>query len=134
MPTHPIYICMLPDPAQEVIGKVHKNTAPALKILENEGFQFTGEVDIFEAGPVYSCEKQELRIVRESVKTTVYETTTNDIDSESFLIANTSKDYRICLGTLSIIPGRGIQISTEVASALKVQKGDEVRYVQLKSS
>ena len=66
MPTHPIYVPLLPKKAQEVIGKVHPNTEPALKLLESEGFAFNQEVDIFEAGPVVSCDKSEIRCVKES--------------------------------------------------------------------
>src|SRR5262249_22653987 len=38
MPSHPIYIPLLPKEAQAVIGQVHEQTRPALKILEDEGF------------------------------------------------------------------------------------------------
>ena len=40
MPKHPIYIPLLPEDAQKVIGEVHENTLPALKVLEKEGFEF----------------------------------------------------------------------------------------------
>ncbi len=55
MPKHPIYIPLLPAEAQEVIGRVHPDTEPALKMLEDEGFRRCGMVDIFEAGPVVRC-------------------------------------------------------------------------------
>ena len=38
MPKLPIYINLLSPEAQAVIGKVHDNTRPALKLLEREGF------------------------------------------------------------------------------------------------
>src|SRR5207302_321780 len=38
MPKHPIYIPLLPKDAQAVIGKVHEQTEPALRMLEAEGF------------------------------------------------------------------------------------------------
>ena len=37
MPDHPIYIPLLPYSAQEVIGKPHKESAPAVKNLKAEG-------------------------------------------------------------------------------------------------
>src|SRR5205807_6339316 len=51
MPTHPIYIPLLPKEAQEAIGQVQEQTRPAVKILEEEGFKVSGMVDIFDAGP-----------------------------------------------------------------------------------
>ncbi|MCB1308216.1 MAG: arginine N-succinyltransferase [Leptospiraceae bacterium] len=65
MPRHPIYMELLPDSARAVIGRVHPNTAPALRILEQEGFQKTGLVDIFDGGPIVSCDTRSLRCVRE---------------------------------------------------------------------
>src|SRR5262245_16503826 len=40
MPDHPIYIPLLPRVAQEVIGKPHPESAPAVKNLTAEGFKF----------------------------------------------------------------------------------------------
>ena len=38
MPKYPIYVNLLSKEAQEVIGKVHDKTRPALQLLEEEGF------------------------------------------------------------------------------------------------
>ena len=46
MPRHPIYVPMLPEPAQMCIGKVHAETEPAVKLLKQEGFRFANAVDI----------------------------------------------------------------------------------------
>ena len=67
MPTDPIYVPLLPDNVQAVIGQVHPNTEPALRILEAEGFSRTSFVDIFDAGPLVSCPLAEIRSVRNSV-------------------------------------------------------------------
>ncbi|MBV5323789.1 MAG: arginine N-succinyltransferase, partial [Rhodospirillaceae bacterium] len=52
MPRQPMYVDYLPQDAQDVIGKVHASTAPARRLLEQEGLYFEGYVDIFDAGPV----------------------------------------------------------------------------------
>ena len=41
MPRFPIYVNMLDKAAQDVVGKVHQNTLPALKLLQSEGFSFS---------------------------------------------------------------------------------------------
>ncbi len=48
MPKLPIYINLLSKEAQAVIGQVHDNTKPALKLLEREGFCCRDYVDIFD--------------------------------------------------------------------------------------
>ncbi len=41
--------------AREVIGVVQRTGKPALRMLEQEGFGYSGMVDIFEAGPIVAC-------------------------------------------------------------------------------
>src|SRR2546423_5001828 len=68
MPKHPIYITLLPKDAQAVIGLVHEQTRPALRMLEAEGFAGAGMVDMFDAGPIGTSPPREIRVVRESKK------------------------------------------------------------------
>lgn len=133
MPKHPIYIPLLPKAAQDVIGVVHPDTTPAIRLLEGEGFDFAGMVDIFEGGPIVSCATDEIRTVRDSRATAVYKVTANPIESDLFVLSNTyAHGYRACAGPLAIVPGKGIQITKETASALKVKKGDPVRIAPLR--
>jgi arginine N-succinyltransferase len=66
MPRYPLYVALLPQEAQDVIGKVHAATVPARRMLEQEGMYFEGYVDIFDAGPVLQARVRELRAVRDS--------------------------------------------------------------------
>ncbi|MEM1070406.1 MAG: arginine N-succinyltransferase [Planctomycetota bacterium] len=66
MPQHPIYLDLLPDEVRHGIGEVHSETVPALAMLKAEGFAATDFVDIFDAGPVISCERKQINAVRRS--------------------------------------------------------------------
>ncbi|MDG4870301.1 arginine N-succinyltransferase, partial [Guyparkeria sp. 1SP6A2] len=63
MPKHPLYVDFLSEPAQQVIAKVHPNTEPARKILEDEGMRYEGYIDIFDAGPTLEAYIDDLRMV-----------------------------------------------------------------------
>src|SRR5690606_28058886 len=96
MPKYPIYTKLLPTQAQEVIGKVHEQTRPALRMLEAEGFRCRGYVDIFDAGPTVEAEVENLRSVRESRRVQV-EIDRVDEASERFIVCNTSvANFRAC--------------------------------------
>jgi arginine N-succinyltransferase len=131
MPKHPIYIPLLPREAQAVIGEVHPETRPALRILQDEGFATTGMVDIFEAGPVVQCALPEIRAVRESKSAVVSRVTREAIEGETFVIANSDVNYRAALGKLSSDDG-GVTINADVAAALNLGEGGRVRYVELR--
>jgi arginine N-succinyltransferase len=64
MPQHPIYLDLLSDDVRRGIGEVHTETVPALAMLKAEGFSATDFVDIFDGGPVISCETKQISAVR----------------------------------------------------------------------
>ncbi|TAL61484.1 MAG: arginine N-succinyltransferase, partial [Legionella sp.] len=61
MPRNPIYVKLLSQEAQSVIGKPHQSTVPAMNILLNEGFRFNNYVDIFDAGPTIESPVKEIK-------------------------------------------------------------------------
>jgi len=133
MPQHPIYIPLLPAAAQAVIGQVHEQTRPALRILEQEGFAFTGMVDIFEAGPIVSCPRDSLRLVRTSRQVTVTAVTRRMTDAADHLVASATAEtpFRCCGTTLEETP-EGIRLPQDAAAALGVRVGDTVRIGKLR--
>jgi arginine N-succinyltransferase len=132
MPRFPIYVPTLPRAAQDVIGKVHKNTLPALKMLQDEGFTFSGMVDIFEAGPVISCKLDDVRIVRESTKATVEAIVEDVPESEDFIVLKTREDFRACVGRVATTPAGGLVIHAQTAETLAAAIGDALRFGPLR--
>ena len=130
MPKHPIYLPLLPKKAQEVIGQAHRNTRPALRLLQQEGFAFTGEVDIFEAGPVVSCKVKNVRTIKESRVGKIKTINPHDTGAAEYIVATVSsmKSFRACLGSISILADSCIALSEAVAGTLKVTTGDSVRF------
>lgn len=71
MPHHPIPLELLPPEVRESLGRVHPETEPALKMLRGEGFRQVDQVDIFDGGPVVSCETHRIDAVRRTRAVTV---------------------------------------------------------------
>ncbi len=131
MPAHPIYIPLLPEAAQRIIGQVHENTRPAQYLLESEGFQANGMVDIFEAGPVVTCQLEQVRIVKECCVAKISQLSEQPIESQPYLISNTQSDFRACRGSVAANDDGTIRLSKLTAIALKLKIGDPVRYAPL---
>lgn len=134
MPKNPIYISLLPKEAQDVIGKVHPSTEPALHILEREGFVYDEEIDIFEAGPLIRAKRETIRAVRDSESAEVAGVADRSPDGPPMAMASGSFDsFRAIIGTVQKT-SNGIIISRSSAEALKTEKGGRVRFVPLKPS
>jgi arginine N-succinyltransferase len=132
MPRHPIYVPLLPPAAQAVIGRVHPETEPALAILRQEGFATTGMVDIFEAGPIVGCPRDELRLVRESVTAQVTAVIDEPVAAGDHLIGTRGMAFRACQTTVTDLPDGGVGLPRDAATALGIAVGDTVRFGRLR--
>src|SRR4051812_38560033 len=120
MPDHPIYIPLLPAEAQAVIGKPHKESAKAVTNLEREGFSYSGMVDIFDAGPLMSCARDEIRTVRASRRAVIGGIGDESIAGPLFMIGTTSDDFRAVKCPIDRRNVEGIRIPAQSAAALGV--------------
>lgn len=132
MPKYPIIANLLPEDAQYVIGKVHPNTEPAKRILEQEGFRFSGLVGIFEPGPVVIAEVDNIRAIKESVIGEIKEISEKQFKSEIFIISRTNGNFRCALGGVTKLKNGGYKISGVTAAALKLRLGDKIRFVSFR--
>lgn len=134
MPKYSIYLHMLPESAQAVIGRVHKNTEPARNMLESEGFRFENYVDIFDAGPTITAPLTKIRAIRDSRQLAVSITSNQDDNAENqmYLVSNLSAtDFRCCLAPANLQQGK-FQLSEDAASCLNIKPDAQVRVVELK--
>lgn len=132
MPRNPVYVCLLPEEAQKVIGEVHTNTRPALSLLQAEGFRCRGYVDIFDGGPTVECRLTDIRAVRESRLLTVDIGDMPESDKQ-FIISNTQlANYRATSAYLCIEEKADqVVISAELAEELLLVTGDQIRILAM---
>ncbi len=134
MPRHPLYVAYLPQEAQDVIGRVHVDTAPARRLLEQEGMHYEGYVDIFDAGPVLQARVSELRALRDSEVAVVETGDSSDATAgQPLLVAGTSmRDFRVIVAQSSVRHG-GIALSPEQQQSMACRAGAAVRTMPLNS-
>ncbi|KPZ58472.1 MULTISPECIES: arginine N-succinyltransferase [Pseudoalteromonas] len=137
MPKYPIYVNLLSNKAQAVIGNVHEKTKPALKLLEKEGFEHRGYVDLFDAGPTVEAKLGNIRSIRESQ---VCPITIGELEHIS---QHSSDTLAVCNQGVSGFRATFTQhahynhakhtlvISQEVANALNLSQGDAARFFRL---
>ena len=128
MPKYPIYAALLPEDAQEAMGKTHPAGVGARRYLEAEGFRHNGVIDIFDGGPSVSAPRDEIRTVRESRLVTVTEKPQDETETLTALIANnTIGDFRCVLDAVSFEGDAEVSISEGIRKALNVTVGDTIR-------
>ncbi len=139
MPKYPIYIPFFDRHTQEIIGQVHPQTKPALAMLEREGFNYNGMVDIFDAGPLVESFVPNIRAIRESVKrhTMVSQQAAeleSDLGDNPLLVSNRSfSDFRLALVNAGQVRSDSVILSEELLGKLGLESGDLVRTVPLRT-
>ena len=126
MPRFPIYGSLLSSEACECIGKPHDDGVAAKVLLEREGFDFEGVVDIFDGGPMLRAKVENLKTVQRSREFRV-----TDIEAEgakeAMLISNGSfKNFRVICAPLATATASGIYMPDPVKEALSVTGGQSV--------
>ncbi|MGO4892700.1 arginine N-succinyltransferase [Flavobacterium sp. W21_SRS_FM6] len=132
MPKHPIYVSLLSQAAQAVIGQAHDNTVPALRLLQQEGFAHKGYIDLFDAGPTVEAQLNEIRSVNDSITATV---NIADVSSnDNIMLCNTKVcDFRATVSNQVSYDDKSLvlTISPEIAENLLLANNDLVRFLTL---
>ncbi len=123
MPKTPIYTAMLTDSARAVIGLPHPNGRAAMRMLETEGFDNAGYVDIFDGGPTMVGQIDQLKTIAAARDVTL--SATHDKGGDRMLIATgTLADYRCTWGFVQEDVDGGVSLDAASAARLKIATGD----------
>ena len=126
IPQYPLYVNLMPESARDVIGRVHHETEPAVKLLYEEGFLPTDMVDIFDAGPVVQCATAGIDAVRRCQKRTVVQID-EVVEGPDTIIASKHEGFCSLVAPIQILEDAStIHISRYAASVLHVQSGESV--------
>ncbi len=132
MPKHPIYIAMLSESARAVIGVPHPTGRAAMRMLENEGFNWERYVDIFDGGPTMTARTDAIRTIAEAEDSKIIGLS-NEIGDhrggEKVLAAcGRLSNFRCAFGWIDRREG-GVQLDEESADLLGVGEGDTITHI-----
>lgn len=128
MPKQPIYVNMLPQAAQDVIGQPNVVGKPAMRMLEDEGFRWNGHVDIFDAAPSVDTKIDDIFSVKNSASAEVLGISEYEGDDQAMLATSDIDSFQTCLSTISVEKG-GVRLPRATIKALNLELGDFVRYL-----
>jgi arginine N-succinyltransferase len=123
-PQTPIYVSMLPESARAVMGQPHPTGRAAMKMLENEGFDFDGYIDIFDGGPTVTCRTDRIRTVKKAEWSLIGGECTSG--ETMMLAARTYHDFVACYAQVERTDDGELLIDATAMRALDVGPGDRV--------
>ncbi|MGK0443113.1 MAG: arginine N-succinyltransferase [Bermanella sp.] len=129
MPKHPIYTKLLPQEAQDVIGRPNIAGRRAMELLEEEGFEFDNVVDIFDAGPIMRGRINQLRSIRKMDQGLAAVSDERMLSSKTMIANSSLENFRVVYAQM-IRTGSGlVKLSEESLNVLNVNPGTLLRYL-----
>jgi arginine N-succinyltransferase len=124
MPKHPVYVAMLSDSARSAIGTPHPSGRAAMRMLQDEGFEYEGYLDIFDGGPTMTARTDDVASIRGAQCRTVVQTDSTH-GEKVLLAAGRLAGFHSCYGLCEAAED-GVVIDPIAADLLGVGPGDEV--------
>lgn len=135
MPSYPIYVPLLPDAAQRVLGEPDPSALLAYEIHMEEGFEPDRFVDIFDAGPVITTQVDATTSVAGGAVRVVREVAHAAAGPLHLVASNRGGEFRCTLATLPRAeahrPGAA-PLDAAARAVLDVLDGDVVRAAALR--
>ncbi|KRB85894.1 arginine N-succinyltransferase [Sphingomonas sp. Root710] len=127
-PRHPIYVELIPEAAQEAIGRVHVEGRAARAMLEHEGFRSSGLIDIFDGGPTYSAPRDTITTIQRTIALPLVQG--DPADAPELLVSTASvSDFRAVRARVRIEDGAAV-LDAAAIDALRLKPGETVRVRQ----
>ncbi len=125
MPKYPIYLELLHDDAQAVVGQVHETGRGAYAMLMDEGFRYDRVVDIFDGGPLVCAPRSDIRTIRESRTATVRANGAAD-GADALICNDVIQDFAVTRAPLHC-DGDTIAAPANLLARLGLNPGDTAR-------
>ncbi len=126
MPKYPIYAELLPSAAQEILGKPHDNSRPAMELLMAQGFRYTNLIDIFDGGPSVEVHTDNIVMIKETAAKKVV-AGIPPAGGEKALISTAGLADFSCIQTeINLSETDSVSLDPEMMAALGVNVGDTV--------
>ena len=124
-PKTPVYVGMLAESARAVMGQPHPTGRAALKMLENEGFDWDGYIDIFDGGPTVTARTDKIKTVIEADWSRVAGTHDNG-GATMMLAAGVKQEFCACYGQVAKTDNGELLIDGKALDMLGIGPGDRV--------
>jgi arginine N-succinyltransferase len=141
MPAYPIYVPLLPEAAQRVLGEPDPSALLAYEIHLEEGFEPDRYVDIFDAGPVLTAQMDRTASVAANESRTVREAAVASQGASYMVASQRAGEFRCVIANLPPLPEGAsatrhavradAPLDAAARAALGVQDGDTVRCAPL---
>lgn len=121
----------MPLDVRASLGQPHPSGVSAMRLLQSEGFVFSGTIDLFDAGPIMSVHRDTIRTIMNAKKATISASPSGAQGETTLIAAGKVADFRAIL-TPATENENGLLVLPDALNALEAKMGGNVTYWQAK--
>lgn len=130
MPYHPLYVALINEEAQAVMGLVHEGAELQCSLLSEQGFEPDKYIEIFDAGPILTAPRNALSLCQK-IKSLTISSNTSNTPTQTFLVGLSNKQgFKACL-LEGVLQGDQLQIAEANIEQLNLQSEQRIFAVAL---
>ncbi|MGB5447262.1 MAG: arginine N-succinyltransferase [Psychromonas sp.] len=130
MPYHPLYVRLIDEEAQAVMGLVHKKAELQCDLLSEQGFEPDKYIEIFDAGPILTAQRNALSIGQKIMSLSLSVNSMSQATNTFLIGLIDSLGFKACL-VEGALQGEQLMVSAEEIAQLKLAQGDRVFAIAL---
>ena len=119
----------MPLEVKASLGQPHPSGIGAMRLLQDEGFIFSGTIDLFDAGPIMSAHRDTIRTIMNAKVSKISASPSGAQGSTTLIASGKVADFRAIL-TPATIGNTGVLVLPDALHSLGAEMGGEVRYWQ----
>lgn len=116
----------MPLDVKASLGQPHPSGIGAMRLLQSEGFVFSGTIDLFDAGPIMSAHRDTIRTIMKAQMTKALASPSGAQGETTLIATGNVKNFRAII-TPAMLTEAGVLILPDALHMLGVQMGGAVR-------
>lgn len=119
----------MPLAVKASLGQPHPSGIGAMRLLQREGFIFSGTIDLFDGGPIMSVHRDTIRTIMNAKTATISASPSGAVGRPTLIAKGKVPDFRAVL-TPATVSDSGVLVLPDALQALGAEKGGKIRYWQ----
>lgn len=135
LPKEEIYLTLFPLEVQNMVGVVSRETIPARRLLESQGFAFRGFIDPFDAGPYIDAVIDDIPLVKDARTLDIGKpiAASKCADHGIFSTLDAEGNFRAVETACERSGNKGIRLPAEALTTLELVHSDRVGFSPTKA-
>lgn len=130
MPHYPLYVPLIDEEAQQVMGQVHPDGELQCHLLSEQGFEPDKYIEIFDGGPILTAPKSAV-LLGNQIQSGVIKFAANHMSEECYMVGyNTGNGFKVFIVSATCTDD-GLIVDTNAVDKLNIENNTNIWFLSI---